>query len=104
LNFNAKDYNKSLKRVQTITKNGIDKVLKDYKLDALVAPGNNFNIISLLAIAGYPGIIVLAGYDKSGVPFGICFGGGRGSEPTLIKISYDFERATKIRKIPMYKI
>jgi len=99
-NFDAKAYTKALKRVQSITENGIDQVLKDYKLDALVTPGNNIN--GILAIAGYPGIIVPAGYNELGVPFGICFGGGRGSEPTLIEISYAFEHATKIRKIPMY--
>ncbi|KAH9313680.1 hypothetical protein KI387_022307, partial [Taxus chinensis] len=55
-------------------------------------------ISSVLAIAGYPGISVPAGYDTAGVPFGINFGGGRGSEPTLIEISYAFEQATKVRK------
>lgn len=77
-------------------------MLREYKLDALVTSGND--IIGNLAIAGYPGIIVPAGYNKLGVPFGICFGGGRGSEPTLIDISYAFEHATKMRKIPMDKI
>ncbi|KAH9309815.1 hypothetical protein KI387_037726 [Taxus chinensis] len=55
-------------------------------------------ISSVLAIAGYPGISVPAGYDTAGVPFGINFGGGRGSAPTLIEISYAFEQATKARK------
>lgn len=98
LNFNAKGYKKSLKKVDSITKNGIDKVLKDYKLDALVTLDDS--IIGILAIAGYPGITVPAGYNKLGVPFGLYFGGVRGSEATLVEISYAFEHATKIRKIP----
>jgi amidase len=34
------------------------------------------------------------------VPFGICFGGLKGSEPKLIEIAYSFEQATFIRKPP----
>lgn len=98
MNFNAKGYKKSLKKVDSITKNGIDKVLEDYKLDALVTLDGS--IIVILAIAGYPGINVPAGYNNLGVPFGLYFGGVRGSEATLVEISYAFEHATKIRKIP----
>ncbi|KAK7359348.1 hypothetical protein VNO77_01303 [Canavalia gladiata] len=35
-----------------------------------------------------------------GVPFGICFGVLKGSEPKLIEIAYSFEQATMIRKPP----
>eukprot|EP00253_Pinus_taeda_P005525 PITA_05525 len=97
-NFNAEAYKKSLKKIHLITKNGIDKVLKDYKLDALVTLDDSITYI--LAIAGYPGISVPAGYNKKGVPFGLYFGGGSGSEATLVQISYAFEYATQIRKIP----
>jgi amidase len=96
--INAKTYKQALKNVHNVTKNGIHKVLKAYKLDALVAPNNI--ITSILAIAGYPAINVPAGYDELGVPFGICFGGRRNSEPALIEIAYAFEYATKIRKAP----
>jgi amidase len=34
------------------------------------------------------------------MPFGICFGGLKGSEPKLIEIAYSFEQATLIRKPP----
>ncbi|PHT68952.1 hypothetical protein T459_28439 [Capsicum annuum] len=56
--------------------------------------------IKKYANTGYPGINVPAGYDKSGVPVGISFGGLKGSEPTLIEIAYGFEQATHIRKPP----
>ncbi|GLJ13756.1 hypothetical protein SUGI_0219570 [Cryptomeria japonica] len=93
----AQPYIKALKRNRMLTKTGIDKVLKSYKLDALVS---SLQSTSVLAIAGYPGISVPAGYDSNGVPFGIIFGGGRGSESTLIEIAYAFEQATKVRKVP----
>ncbi|KAF9589706.1 hypothetical protein IFM89_027981, partial [Coptis chinensis] len=53
--------------------------MRKKKLDAVVTPGSD--ISSVLAIGGFPGISVPAGFDKKGVPFGICFGGLKGSEP-----------------------
>ncbi|KAK7824160.1 putative amidase [Quercus suber] len=64
---------------------------------------NGVGVNSLLAIGGFPGISVPARYNSKGVPFGICFGGLKGSEPKLIEISYGFEQATKIRKPPSFK-
>uniref|UniRef100_A0A2N9IKH7 Amidase domain-containing protein n=1 Tax=Fagus sylvatica TaxID=28930 RepID=A0A2N9IKH7_FAGSY len=49
------------------------------------------------------GVIVPAGFDSHKVPFGLCFGGLKGSEPKLIEIAYGFEQATKIRKPPTFK-
>ena len=75
--------------------------MKEHKLDALVTHGSD--ISSVLAIGGFPGISVPAGYYSKGIPFGICFGGLKGSEPKLIEIAYSFEQATKIRKPPSFK-
>lgn len=97
---NEEAYNEALQGFQNMTENGIEKVLKTYNLDALVAPKTI--ISSYLAVAGFPAISVPSGYSNSSVPFGICFGGGRGSEPTLIEIAYAFEQATKIRKVPTF--
>ncbi|GLJ13025.1 hypothetical protein SUGI_0203560 [Cryptomeria japonica] len=94
----AQEYKKALETDRMLTKTGIDRALKSYKLHALVSI--DIQIKSVLAIAGYPGISVPAGYNTSGVPFGIFFAGGRGSEPTLIEIAYSFEQATKVRKVP----
>ncbi|KAM0055993.1 putative fatty acid amide hydrolase [Helianthus debilis subsp. tardiflorus] len=80
------------------SKYGFEKLMNDNKLDALVTPYSNGS--SVLAIGGYPGISVPAGYDKNGGPYGICFGGLKGSEPTLIEIAYGFEQATNFRKPP----
>ncbi|KAM3398716.1 putative amidase [Capsicum galapagoense] len=79
-------------------KYGFEKMMKEKALDALISPGAD--IAHLLAIGGYPGINVPAGYDKNGVPLGIFFGGLKGSEPKLIEIAYGFEQATRIRKPP----
>ncbi|KAK1559989.1 hypothetical protein Q3G72_020862 [Acer saccharum] len=84
-----------------LSKDGLEKLMRENKLDAVVTPGANF--ATVLAIGGYPGINVPAGYDNNGVPFGICFGGLKGTEPKLIEIAYGFEQATKIRKPPSFK-
>ena len=54
------------------SKTGFEKVMKKYKLDAVVMPDWDFSRV--LANGGYPGVAVLAGYGKDG-PFGISFGG-----------------------------
>ncbi|KAK6779628.1 hypothetical protein RDI58_021812 [Solanum bulbocastanum] len=88
----------ALRNITKACKYGFEKMMKENKLDALMSPGAD--IAGLLAIGGYPGINVPAGYDKTGAPFGISFGGLEGSEPTLIEIAYGFEHATHIRKPP----
>ncbi|XP_076914091.1 putative amidase At4g34880 [Bidens hawaiensis] len=89
----------ALLNLKKASKLGFEKLMNDNNLDALVTPYSSGS--SVLAIGGYPGISVPAGYDKSGAPYGICFGGLKGSEPTLIEIAYGFEQATKCRKPPV---
>ena len=83
-----------------------------HQLDAIVAPtGGPAWLTDLItgdhvaggssnaaAVAGYPNINVTAGF-LSGLPVGISFFGRAWSEPTLIKLAYAFEQATK-RRIP----
>ena len=94
---------------------GIDKVLVDQKLDALVAPtgqpawltdfikgdasGGGFT--SPAAVAGYPHITVPAG-QVQGLPCGISFVGAAWSEARLIALAYAFEQASRARKPPTY--
>jgi amidase len=94
---------------------GIDAVLQEFKLDALVAPTNSVAWkIDLLdgdrhlggssrptSLAGYPAITVPAGFSY-GLPVGITFMGTAWSEPTLIKLASGFEAAVKARQPPMY--
>ncbi|KAH0746928.1 hypothetical protein KY285_008585 [Solanum tuberosum] len=88
----------ALRNITKACKYGFEKMMKENKIDALMSPGAD--IAGHLAIGGYPGINVPAGYDKTGTPFGISFGGLKGSEPTLIEIAYGFEQATHMRKPP----
>jgi amidase len=76
--------------------------VKEKQLDAIVTPGASAS--SIFAIGGYPAISVPAGYGSDGVPFGICFGGLKGSEPRLIEIAFAFEQATRVRKQPNFGI
>ncbi|KAI3728915.1 hypothetical protein L6452_17560 [Arctium lappa] len=91
----------ALMNLTRASKDGFEKLMKENKLDALVTPYAKGSMV--LAIGGYPGISVPGGYDKNGAPYGICFGGLKGSEPTLIEIAYGFEQATKFRKPPPIK-
>lgn len=94
---------------------GIDAVMDKFHLDAIVAPtggpawltdlitGDHFSggSSSAAAVAGYPNINVTAG-SISGLPVGISFFGRAWSEPTLIKLAYAFEQATKARQAPRF--
>ncbi|KAL4187796.1 hypothetical protein AMTRI_Chr09g20940 [Amborella trichopoda] len=99
---NSSQVRRAISNLKELSRNGIEKVMREKKLDAILAPANT-PVYTILSIGGYPGITVLAGYDEEGVPFGICFGGLRGSEPNLIEIAYSFEQATHIRRPPTFK-
>ncbi|KAL6611336.1 hypothetical protein ACP70R_039264 [Stipagrostis hirtigluma subsp. patula] len=94
----AKEITAAIKRLNEISTNGLENLMKKYRLDAIVAPG--YVAASVLAVGGYPAIVVPAGYDNWGVPFGLCFGGLKGYEPGLIEMAYAFEQATKFRRPP----
>ncbi|GMY05502.1 probable amidase At4g34880 isoform X1 [Fagus crenata] len=91
----------ALKNLAKLTREGFVTLMTKNKLDALVTP--RYSVSRILAIGGFPGVIVPAGFDSDKVPFGLCFGGLKGSEPKLIEIAYGFEQATKIRKPPTFK-
>lgn len=80
------------------TENGIDALLKEYDLDALLF--GQYTGAALAARAGYPSITVPAGYTAEGEPVGITFTGTKYSEAALIRIAAAFERITKARKHP----
>ena len=77
-------------------KQGIDFVMREYDLDALLFP-SNFGA-NIGAKAGYPSVIVPGGFLSNGSPFGIAFTGPAFSEPVLIRLAYAFEQATKFRR------
>ncbi|KAJ4787248.1 Glutamyl-tRNA(Gln) amidotransferase subunit A [Rhynchospora pubera] len=94
--------NQAISNLNQLCEEGLEKLMKEQKLDAIVTPGASAS--SILAIGGYPGISVPAGYDSDGIPFGICFGGLKGFEPRLIEIAFAFEQATRVRKQPNFGI
>ena len=94
---------------------GIDAVMSQFNLDALVAPtgspawttdlvqGDHFTTASSTpaAQAGYPIVTVPAGFSF-GLPVNISFIGRAFSEPTLIRLAFAFEQATKARRVPTF--
>ncbi len=81
------------------SKAAIDAALLAGDLDAIVAPGSTYANVG--AAAGYPTVIVPAGYSANGTrPFGLSFLGTGYSEPTLIGFAYDYEQASKLRTPP----
>ena len=85
------------KDIELSATHGIDEVMKAYKLDALLFPGDEGSAIA--ARPGYPTVIVPFGMIANTVPFGISFTGMACSEPRLIELGYAFEQATK-RRVP----
>ena len=90
---------------------GIDEVMTELDLDALLFPGSGGRGIS--ARPGYPTVIVPFGllestggppmpdgFDPRPRPFGVSFAGMECSEPQLIELAYAFEQATMRRVAP----
>ena len=77
---------------------GIDQVMARERLDALVFPG--WSGAAIGARAGYPSVIVPAGYTDEGTPIGLTFLGRAWSEPTLLRVAHAFEGATRLRRPP----
>jgi amidase len=88
---------------------GIDEVLVQQHLDALVFPGPSS--AGIAAKAGYPTVIVPfgfipnapaglpAGFNARDQPYGVGFTGTACSEPRLIELAYAFEQVTR-RRVP----
>ncbi len=95
--------------------NGIDKVMNEHKLDAIIAPTGNpawkIDLIngdfyqlgssSLAAQSGYPNITVPMGFID-GLPVGISIFGRAWSEPILLEIAYSYKQGTKHRRAPKF--
>jgi amidase len=103
------------KNLRLSRREGIDRVMRQHKLDALVTPSggpawvvdlvngdphtDDIESTSPAAVAGYPHITVPAGY-VFGLPVGISFLGKAWQEADLIRYAYAFEQATQYRRAP----
>jgi amidase len=115
--LDEKEYTDAVAKTTGITRNAIDKILKDNKLNAIAAPtngfaccidlingdyDNGFSFSSPAAMAGYPHITVPMGYAHE-LPIGLSFISGAYKEGDIIKLAYAFEQATKKRVSPVFK-
>jgi amidase len=94
---------------------GIEAVMREQKLDALIAPtggpawrtdtviGDHFvgSSTTPAAVAGTPAITVPAAMLR-GLPLGLTFFGNVWTEAKLLGLAYAFEQATKARRAPSY--
>ena len=114
--LNTKEYLDAVKNTTTITRNAIDKILKDNKLDAITAPtngfaccidlvngdyDNGFSFSGPAAMAGYPHITVPMGSWKE-LPVGLSFVSTAYDEAGIIKLGYAYEQASKKRVAPKF--
>ena len=95
---------------------GIDRLLGEHRLDALVAPstGPAFKIdfengdrfqggqMRLAAVSGYPHLTVPMG-QAGDLPIGLSFIGAAWSEARLLSLGHAFEKKANARRKPNYK-
>ncbi|KAK6136651.1 hypothetical protein DH2020_029595 [Rehmannia glutinosa] len=89
-----------LEKLDNLSKNGFEKLMKDHKLDAMVTPGSR--ACPVFAIGGYPAITVPAGYENDGMPFGICFGGLKGSTIQDFQTAFHQNKLTSKQLVEFY--
>jgi amidase len=109
-------YKKALsKLIKGSREEGIDRIMDELNLDAIIAPtgspawindlinGDSYQLgsSSPAAQAGYPSITVPMGFVDT-LPVGISFFGRAWSEPLLLEIAYAYENGTKHRKAPKF--
>jgi amidase len=96
---------------------GIDKLLAENRLDAIVAPtggpawttdlltGDHFlgSASMLAAVTGYPHITVPMGQVRD-LPVGLSFFGPAWSEVKLIGLAYAYEQKTQARQAPQFRV
>jgi amidase len=111
-----KQYLETVEKCRKLSREeGIDALMDEHKLDAIVVPSGGpahrtdlvwgdrgtGGVSSPAAVSGYPSITVPAGF-VSGLPCGISFFGRAWSEGPLLKLAYAFEQRTRARQSPKF--
>ncbi len=114
--LNSDEYQNALEKMLRISREeGIDRVMDEHNLDAIISPtgspawktdlilGDNFSLSSSSpsARAGYPIISVPMG-NIEGLPVGLSIFGRAWSEPVLLELAYAYEQGTNHRIIPEF--
>ncbi|WP_034827631.1 amidase [Hyphomonas pacifica] len=114
----SEDYIAARDFVQSATReNGIDRMLVENNVDALVAPSGPFaprvdpvngdvwpdwpGAGSMAAVAGYPHLTVPMGTYR-GMPVGISFIGGKDQDAKILSLGYAYEQLSQKRPEPQY--
>lgn len=112
----SKEYTDALKKILSLTRDGIDGMMREFELDAICGPTNGpawctdlvngdfftgYGMYSSAAIAGYPHISIPMGVVQ-GLPVGLTFIGVRYGEPELISVAYAYEQASRKRVAPRF--
>ena len=102
-------------KARQMAADSIDSVLAKHRADAVIAPSLTPTFLTDYVMgdgrvvactipcctAGYPHLSVPAGY-VAGLPVNLSFFGTAWSEPTLFRLGYAFEQATKARRKPQF--
>ena len=101
--------------IELVGLDGIDEVMENERLDALLFPGSSNAALS--AKPGYPTVTVPfgrvdnpaaatlpEGFDSRPAPFGVSFAGRACDEPRLIALAYAFEQATLARAATAFEL
>lgn len=114
--IDSEAYRKTVEEMLRLSQQeGLDKVMEENKLDAIVAPtgspawqtdwvnGDHFQLgsSSPAARAGYPNITVPMGFVGE-LPVGMSIFGQAWTEPLLLEIAYAYEQGTKHRRAPKF--
>jgi amidase len=116
--YDDAEYKKAVAEAKRLAgEDGIDRMLANDHLDALVAPtsgpswradliaGDHFvggGAGNYPAVAGYPHLTVPMG-QVHGLPVGLSFIGAKWSEARLIGLGYSYEQATHRRQLPQFQ-
>ena len=112
----GKIYRRAREKSRSLARAGLESVLEEFKLDALITASNMPAMLidpvrgdphqaiafsSPAAVAGYPHVTVPAGRVK-GLPIGLSLVGWPWSEPRLLGLAYAFEQASGAFKAPAF--